>query len=271
MKKYLAIILAIVTALSVFAFAGCGKTETPDTNNDEKPAVSDMGDIKEKGKLVVGITEYPPMNFKDDKGEWTGFDTELTYAFAEKLGVDVEFVVLADWGAKFTELNSGSIDCVWNGMTITDEARKNASVSDVYLKNSQVVVLPADKAAAVKSAEDLKDFTFAVEEGSAGQSIAEETGLKTVAVKDMAMALVETKSGACDGCIIDKTMADATVGEGASYANLAVAMTLSTEEFGVAFRPESDLTAEFNAFLKDYQESGKFAALAEKYEVAIED
>lgn len=268
MKKYLAIILAIVTALSVLAFAGCNKTEGNEPGNT---ATGEVAQIKEAGKLVVGITEYPPMNFKDDNGEWTGFDTELTYAFAEKLGVDVEFVVLADWGAKFTELNSGSIDCVWNGMTITDEARKNASVSDVYLKNSQVAVLPADKAATVDSADDLKDLTFAVEEGSAGQAIAEELGLKTVAVKDMAMALVETKSGACDGCIIDKTMADATVGKGTSYANLAVAITLSTEEFGVAFRPDSDLTAEFNAFLKDYQESGKFAELAEKYEVAIEE
>ena len=267
MKKILALALAaLMVATCVVSFASCGKKD-------------DWKRIEKKGKFICGITIYAPMNYydangdlkQDDTGTLVGFDTELAKLVAEKLGVEVEFVVLADWGKKFMDLQAGTIDCVWNGMTITDEARKNASVSDVYLKNSQVVVLPADKAAAVKSAEDLKDFTFAVEEGSAGQSIAEETGLKTVAVKDMAMALVETKSGACDGCIIDKTMADATVGEGASYANLAVAMTLSTEEFGVAFRPESDLTAEFNAFLKDYQESGKFAALAEKYEVAIEN
>ncbi len=258
MKKALAIILAIVSVISILSFAGCGAPKT------------DMEAIKKAGVIKVGITEYPPMNYKDDKGEWTGFDTELTKAFAEKLGVEVEFIVLTDWDKKFVELKAGTIDCVWNGMTITEEGRKNASISDVYLKNSQVVVLPTDKAD-VKSVEDLKGLNFAVENGSAGQAIAEEKGIKFTPVQDMGKALLEVKSGACDGCIIDQTMAEATVGEGTSYANLAIAMTLSTEEFGVAFRQNSDLTAEFNAFLKEYQESGKFAELAAKYEIEIEE
>ncbi len=261
MKKVLAIVLAVLTAFMVFALAGCG----------EKTAATDLEYVKEKGTLVVGITDYPPMNYKDDNGEWTGFDTELTLAFAEKLGVEVEFVVLADWGKKFIELSSKSIDCVWNGMTITDEALKNSSVSDVYLKNSQVVVIAADKAATAKTVDDVKDLTFAVEDGSAGQTAGNDNGLKTVAVKDMATALLEVQSGACDGCIIDKTMADATVGEGTSYAGLGVAMTLSTEKFGISFRKNSDITAELNAFLTEYKESGKFAELAEKYGVSIEN
>lgn len=272
MKKFLAIILAIVTVLSVLAFAGCGKKEEEKPNNgDVVEATGELAEIKEKGKLIVGITEYPPMNFKDKKGEWTGFDTELTYAFAEKIGVDVEFIVLTDWDKKFVELKSGTIDCVWNGMTITEEGRKNASISDVYLKNSQVVVLPADKAAAVKTVDDLKGLNFAVENGSAGQAIAKEKGIEFTPVQDMGKALLEVKSGACDGCIIDKTMAEATVGEGTSYEKLAISITLSTEEFGVAFRQDSNLTAEFNAFLKDYQASGDFAKLAAKYEVNIEE
>lgn len=257
MKKVLSIILAVVTVLSVLALAGCGAPKT------------DMEAIKKEGVIKVGITEYPPMNYKDAKGNWTGFDTELTQAFAKRLGVEVEFIVLADWGAKFTELKAGSIDCVWNGMTITDEAKKNSSVSDSYAQNSQVVVLPADKAAAVKTVEDLKAYTFAVEEGSAGQDVADENGLKSTATQDMAKALVEVKAGACDGCIIDKTMAEATVGAGTSYGNLAVSLSLSTEKFGVSFRQDSDLTAEFNTFLKEYRESGELAKLAEKYSVEI--
>ncbi len=269
MKKFLALLLALSM---VFCFAACGgntapegATEAPDAN-----VASDLAYVKENGKLVVGITDYPPMNYQEN-GEWVGFDTELTYAFAEKLGVDVEFVVLADWGKKFIELSSKSVDCVWNGMTITDEALKNASVSDVYLQNSQVVVLASDKAATLNTVDALKDLEFAVEEGSAGQTAAADNGLKAVPVKDMAAALLEVKSGSCDGCIIDKTMADATIGEGKSYANLAVAMTLSTEEFGIAFRKGSDITAELNAFLNEYKESGEFAKLAAKYEVNIEE
>ncbi|MBR6530948.1 MAG: transporter substrate-binding domain-containing protein [Clostridia bacterium] len=261
MKKFIAIALAVLTAVMVFAFAGCG---------DKTNTTSELAAVKEKGKIVVGITDYKPMNYQEN-GEWVGFDTELTYAFAEKLGVEVEFVVLADWGKKFLDLQAGTIDCVWNGMTITDEARNNSSVSDVYLKNSQVVVLPADKAAALTTVDAIKDLTFAVEEGSAGQTAGNDNGLKTVAVKDMATALLEAKSGACDGCIIDKTMADATVGAGTSYADLGVAMTLSTEEFGISFRKGSDLTAELNTFLKEYQASGEFKKLAEKYGVTVEE
>ncbi len=261
MKKVLAIVLAVLTALAVFALAGCGET-TPAT---------DLEYVKEKGTLMVGVTAYKPMNYKDEDGKWIGFDTELTEAFAEKLGVEVEFIELADWDKKFIELSSKSIECVWNGMTITDEALKNSSVSDVYLKNSQVVVLPAAKAAEYTTVESLKDLTFAVENGSAGNTQATEKGFEFVAVQNMAAALLEVKSGACDGCIIDKTMADATVGAGTSYADLAVAMTLSTEEFGISFRKDSDITAELNTFLKEYQESGKFAELAEKYGVTIED
>lgn len=262
MKKFIAIALAVLTAVMVFALAGCGD-KAPETT-------SELAAIKEKGKIVVGITDYKPMNYQEN-GKWVGFDTELTYAFAEKLGVEVEFVVLADWGKKFLDLQAGTIDCVWNGMTITDEARNNSSVSDVYLKNSQVVVLPADKAATLTTVDAIKDLSFAVEEGSAGQTAGNDNGLKTVAVKDMAAALLEAKSGACDGCIIDKTMADATVGAGTSYADLGVAMTLSTEEFGISFRKGSDLTAELNTFLKEYQASGEFAKLAEKYGVTIEE
>ncbi len=262
-KKSIAIIMAVLAVVLCVTLAACG-------GNGGSQTASELAKIKEAGKIVVGITDYKPMNYQED-GEWVGFDTELTYAFAEKLGVEVEFVVLADWGKKFLDLQAGTIDCVWNGMTITDEALNNSSVSDVYLKNSQVVVLPADKAAELTKIEDIKDLSFAVEEGSAGQTAGNDNGLKTVAVKDQATALLEAKSGACDGCIIDKTMADATVGAGTSYADLAVAMTLSTEEFGISFRKGSDLTAELNTFLQEYKESGEFNKLAEKYGVTVEE
>ena len=255
MKKVLALILAIVSVLSILSFAGCG---TPKT---------DMEKIKKEGKIIVGITDYPPMNYKVD-GKWVGFDTELTEAFAKKLGVEVEFVEI-NWDNKFIDLQAGTIDCVWNGMTITDEARKSADISDVYLKNSQVVVLPASKADSVKSIEDLKGMKFAVEKGSAGKSAAEDNGFEFTEVDVMTKALLEVQSGTSDACVIDKTLAEATVGKG-SYTDLAISLTLSEEEFGVAFRQGSDLTAEFNAFLKEYKESGEFDKLAAKYDVKVE-
>lgn len=271
MKKFISIALAVIMAVMTFAFAGCtAKKDDKATNNTPTTAASDLASIKEKGKIVVGITDYEPMDYKDENGKWIGFDAELAEAFAKKIGVDVEYLVLADWGKKFTELSAKSIDCVWNGMTITDEATKNSSVSEAYLTNSQVVVVPAAKADACKTIDGLKNMTFAVESGSAGETAANDNGLKTVAVKDQSAALLEAKSGTCDGCIIDKTMADSTVGAGSSYSSLAISMTLSTEEFGISFRKGSDVTAELNAFIAEYKASGEFNKLAEKYNVTVE-
>ena len=179
MKRKLALFLAIVAIFtSVLAFAGCGKKDVSNgdgADKSEKTTKSDMAYIKEKGTLVIGMTEYEPMNYKDKStGEWTGFDTEFAQAVAAKLGVKAEFIVLSDWEQKFTELDSKSIDCIWNGMTITDEALKNASVTDAYVKNAQVVVAKKDIAAKYKSLDEMKDLAFAVEGGSAGNKAVED-------------------------------------------------------------------------------------------------
>ena len=170
--------------------------------------VEDLEYIKSKGKLVIGITDYEPMNYKDSAGKWTGFDTEFAIAICEKLGVEAEFVEI-DWDNKFITLESKAIDCIWNGMTISDEVLKNTSCSMAYVKNAQVVVMAKDKIAEYKTAESMKDLVFAVEAGSAGAAAAEENGFEIVESGAQTDALLEVKSGACDACIIDITMANA--------------------------------------------------------------
>ena len=277
MKKIIALLLAALMVAACFAGCGTNETNTPDTtpdttgnNNADTPA-SDMADVIANGKLVVGITEYEPMDYMDENNEWTGFDAEFARLFAEELGVDCEFFVLGDWGKKFFELDAKTIDCVWNGMTITDEALNNASVSDPYVVNAQVVVMKADKLADYADVESMKALTFAVEEGSAGQSVAEENGLTTIAKQDQAGALLEVVSGASDACVIDITMAYAMTGEGSDYADLGVGISLSTEEYGVAFRKDSDLTAKFNDFMAGLKESGQLQTLADKYQLTLAD
>ncbi|MBR2590432.1 MAG: transporter substrate-binding domain-containing protein [Clostridia bacterium] len=177
--------------------------------------IADNGDlayIKSKGTLVVGITDYKPMDYKDEKGEWIGFDAEFAQAVATKLGVKVEFVEV-DWDNKFLELQTKSVDCIWNGMTITDEVKLNTNCTKAYAKNEQVVVVKADKAASIKSVNDLKDLSFAVETGSAGESAAKDNGLKSTAVQTQTNALLEVKAGSVDACIIDSTMADSMLGK----------------------------------------------------------
>ena len=266
MKKTLAFLLAAILVL--FSFAACASSnEAPAA--DDTPA-SDLATIQANGKLVVGITDYAPMDYKDENGNWTGFDAEFAQLFAKELGVECEFFVIGDWGKKFVELETKNIDCVWNGMTITEEATSNASVSNPYVINAQVVVMKADKIASVQSADDLVDLAVAVESGSAGEAAATDAGVKNIISKqDQAGALLEVKSGTADACVIDITMANAMTGEGSDYADLAAGISLTSEEYGVAFRKDSDLTAKFNAFMEKLIADGTLQALADKYQLTL--
>ena len=241
-------------------FAGCGAKE-PKTDSEL---------IEKNGKIVVGITDYAPMDYKDENGEWTGFDAEFATLFAEELGVDIEFFVISDWGKKFVELETKNIDAVWNGMTITEEATLNASVSDPYVVNAQVLVMKADAVANYKDAASLVDLTVAVENGSAGQDAATAAGVKNIVpVQDQGAALLEVKAGTSDACVIDITMANAMTGEGSDYADLAAGISLTSEEYGVAFRKDSDLTAKFNDFMDKLIADGTLQELADKYELTL--
>ncbi len=258
MKKIITLVLAAILVLS--CFAGCGKT---DSN-------SDMAAIKNNGKLIVGITDYAPMDYKDDNGEWTGFDAEFARLFAKELGVECEFYVIADWTKKFYELETKNIDVIWNGMTITDEVKLNTNCSDPYVVNAQVVVMNADVVGNYTDAASMKDLSIAVENGSAGQEAAALTGsANIVAVQDQAAALMEVAAGTSDACVIDITMANAMTGEGTSYADLAAGISLTSEEYGVGFRKGSDMTAKFNDFMDKLIADGTLQQLADKYELTL--
>ena len=240
-------------------FAGCAADDA-----------SDMAYVKGNGKLIVGITDYAPMDFKDENGNWTGFDAEFAQLFAEELGVECEFFVLADWGKKFYELETKNIDVIWNGMTITDEVKLNTNCSNPYVINAQVVVMKADVVSNYPDAESLKDLTFAVENGSAGQDAVAAIGAaNVVALQDQAAALMEVAAGTSDACVIDITMANAMTGEGTSYADLAKGISLTEEMYGVGFRKDSDLTAAFNDFMAKLMADGTLDALAAKYNLAL--
>ena len=273
MKKYLSIILAAVMAISVvLAFAGCSKTtdeptEAADTDTSAA-AVADVDAIKSAGKMVIGITEYEPMNYKDAEGEWTGFDTEYAQAVCAKLGVEPEFVII-DWDNKFLELDAKSIDCIWNGMTITDEVMNNSDVTNAYVKNAQVVVTTAEVKANYTTLAEMTDLTFAAEAGSAGEAALKEAGITPTAVVDQASALMEVSSGTADACVIDITMANAMTGEGTSYESLVQVEELAAEEYGIACRKGSDLTAEINKLTDELKADGTMDKLAEKYELTL--
>ena len=264
MKKAKKLLALLLTGLMVFAMTAYGSGSGNGGSGSDNE--SDMEYVKDKGTLVVGITNFEPMDYQDDNGEWIGFDADLAKAFGESLGVDVEFVEI-EWGSKIMELDGKTIDCVWNGMTLTDEVTSSMECTQPYCRNAQIVVLPTDVADQYTTTDSLKNLNFAVEDGSAGQEAAEELGVNYTPVQQQSDALMEVASGTCDAAIIDSLMAAAMVGEGTGYDNLTYTVSLNSEEYGVGFRQGSDLAAVMNDFFTQCYENGTMQTTAEKYGV----
>ena len=259
MKRLIAMLL--VVAMLACVFAGCAKKEATDFDN-----------IAKDKKVIVGITDFAPMDFLDANGEWTGFDAELARAVFGKLGLECEFVEI-DWDNKILELDNGSIDCVWNGMTLTDEVKSAMSCSKPYVVNAQVVVMKDDNPAGVGATEDsIADLTFAVEAGSAGEAAAKDREYANVtSLAAQSNALMEVESGTADACIIDLTMANAMTGAGTSYADLCSVLELDKEEYGIGFRKGSDLPDKVNKILDEMKADGSLQKLADTYELVLCD
>ena len=288
MRKWKKAVSMMLTAAMALSFAACGGSASSASSAASSAAgsseaasaadsaasagdvasstKSDVAYVQDKGTLVVGMTDFAPMDYRDENGEWIGFDADMAKAFAEYLGVEVEFLEI-NWDNKLMELDTKGVDAIWNGMTITDEVTNGASVSEPYCNNGQVVVLPADKAADYQDVESLSGLNFAVENGSAGAAQLDELGIAYVAKTTQADALMEVASGASDACVIDLLMAGAMIGEGTSYPDLTYTVQLNSEEYGVGFRKGSDLADAFNTFWQEAYDDGTVMEVAAAYGV----
>lgn len=273
-KKTLAIVLAILAVVMCFTFAACngGNENTEDTTAANAEVASDLAYIKGNGKMIIGYTEFAPMNYKDDNGELIGFETEFAKAVCAELGVEPVFQLI-DWGAKETELKSKTIDCIWNGMTITPERQAEMEISTAYMANKQVLLVKAENADKYTSAEALEGANIVAEIESAGESVAKEdaffAGANYTAVDSQAKALMEVKSGVADGCVVDYVLSIGMIGEGTDYEDLVVVdeLAFADEEYGIAFRKGADTCAAVNDAMKALADNGKLAEIAEKYKL----
>ncbi|HHW01001.1 MAG TPA: amino acid ABC transporter substrate-binding protein [Clostridiaceae bacterium] len=284
MKKLLSLLLALTM---IFALAACGnkqasksqnesdvssdnkQTETNESKADEsqeEQAESDLDYVKGNGKLVIGYTNYAPMNYFDESGNFTGFDTELAILTCEKLGLKPEFVEI-NWDTKEVELNAKTIDCIWNGMTITPERQETMEVTKPYVKNAQVVLMK--KGATYNGTESLIGKTVVAEQGSAGEeTVMADENLKQanfVPKNLQTDCLLELKSGTADAAVLDLTLAKTMTGKGTSYEDIVIVDHLAEEDYGVAFRKGSDICAEVNKIFDELVADGTMAALADKY------
>ncbi len=263
----------ILLAMLVLALALCGAAMAEE---------SDWAYIQDKGIVTVGITLFAPMNYYEGD-KLVGFDTELTTAVFAKLGIEPEFIEIS-WDAKEIELNSKNIDCIWNGMCITEERKQNMSMSNPYLYNTQAMVMKADREDEIMA--DIAGRYVVAEQGSTGEgkllgNIADDETVEVSAVEyfkdanytavdSMAKALLEVKSGTADVAVVDSVCALGMVGEGTDYADMVVNLdnNFGLQEYGIGFRSGSDLTELVNQAIIELTRDGTVAEIAARYGLA---
>lgn len=262
MKKIIALVLVCVMALT---FVACGQPQqSAGTKTD-----GDLSYIQGKGEMIVGITDFEPMDYMDN-GDWTGFDAELARLVGEKLGVKVKFQEIK-WEMKETELSSKTIDCIWNGLTWDEERAQNMAMSDKYMKNHQVVVTKAENKEKYSNIENFKSASVAAESGSAGEDFIKESLKDSKYIEKDAQidVLTELLAGTVDAGVIDYVMAYYLINKpGSSFSSLAInddAIKTEDEFYAIAFRKGSDAAEAVNKALKELKDEGKIEELAKKY------
>lgn len=280
-KRLIALVMTVLTVMSLAACGSSNANETTQAQNTEAQTTvaatteDDFAYVTANGKMVIGITIYEPMNYYDSNNTLVGFDTEYAQAVCEKLGLEAEFIEI-NWDTKEVELDAKSIDCIWNGLTITEERKANMEFSNPYIKNMQVVVVKNSNAAKFVDTDSLKSAVISAEAGSAGEgAIKDDANLSQatyVSVGKQTDALMEVKAGTSDAAVLDFVLAAAMIGEGTDYSDLTTVegLELAVEEYGVGFRKGSNLAEKVNEATAELIADGTLAALAEKYDLSLQ-
>ncbi len=258
MKRTVLLILAVLLVLASVLMTGCAKKE-------------DWDYIAGKGSMTIGITLFEPMNYEDENGDYTGFETEFAKAVCSELGVEAKFQVIS-WTTKETELNSKNIDCIWNGMTITEERQTTMDISTPYMSNKQVMIVSEANAGKYTDAASIAGAKVVAEQESAGADVAGSEAIFADAeftpVDSQAKVLLEVLSGTADIGIIDYVMSIGSIGAGTDYESLKVVegMEFAPEEYGIAFRKDSPKTLKMvNGAIDKLAKDGTIAEIADKY------
>ena len=259
-RKVLIMFVAAVMAFTMIS--GCADKKS-DSFSGKEPGQSDSEYVKSKGTLVVGITDFAPRDYRD-REDWMGFDADLAEKFADSIGVSVKFVEI-DWNKKTELLEKGNIDCIWNGMTITEELQQTISCSMPYLSNAQVVVLRSRDMKQYSTREECQHLLFAVEAGSTAEALLKEMKYRYTAYPTQKEALQSVLDKKADAAVIDIIMAAYYTGDGQDFEDLAFSFSVNDEKICVGFRKDSDLTEQANEFLQAAYENGVIRSLAEQY------
>jgi polar amino acid transport system substrate-binding protein len=287
MKKLLALLLTLVmTSMIVLSLAGCASKDSATsaagssaaktgstTSSDTAAAQDDWSYIKAKGTLVIGYTIFKPMNYLDDSGNLVGFDTDFAKAVCEKLGVTPKFVEI-NWDTKEVELNAKSIDCIWNGFTVTADRKENITFTQSYMQNKQIVVIKKSNESKFGDKQSLAKANLVAETKSAGESAIQGdevlSGASYVPVDKQTDALMEVKAGTADAAVLDYILSGAMVGDGTDYSDLMMVpnLSFSQEEYAVGFRKDSTTAEKVNEAINALLKDGTLSKIAQQYNVS---
>lgn len=256
-KLFKAMAIVLTASCCIGGLMGCKKDETP------------------KKTVTIGYTDYAPMNYEDENGKLVGFDTELAEKAFGDLGYTIRFKLI-DWNNKYTELNSGTIDCIWNGFTANcadDDGVQRADKVDFsyyYMTNAQCVIR-LNTATELTSASELVGKSVAYEASSAGDSyVAEiEGNVNKKPVVSQMDAVREVNAGTAQYAVVDLLLAKSIAGKG-DFANVTIneSIEIDAEYYAIGFKKGSDLTAKINEKIVAYAGNGYLATLAEKYDLS---
>jgi len=239
LKKVIALVLSVLMIGSVF-LAGCSKTGKDDS----------LTKVKQSGELILGLDDaFPPMGFRDENNKIVGFDIDVAKEVASRMGVKLTLQPI-DWEAKELELNSGAIDCIWSGFSITEDRKATITFSEPYMQNRQVVVVLGDSG--IQSLADLAGKTLCLQAGSsAADALASKPDFKAslgsvVELSDNVTAFMDLESGASDAILMDEIVAAYYITQNDKNYRI-LDESLANESYGVGFRKaDLALCAEVN-------------------------
>ncbi len=254
MKK---ILLLVTTLVGVLTLSGCGESN-----------LNSLEAVEDKGYLILGLDDtFAPMGYRDEDGEVVGFDIDLAYAVADKMGIELRIQPI-EWDSKVLELNAGNIDMIWNGLTITEERKENITFSAPYVNNRQIVLVKDD--VTLDSLEDLAGLKVGVQIDSSGQSALESNSISStidemVKFNTFTEALLDLESGRIEAIVIDEIMARYVVSTG-TYGVKGTNVSLGDESYGIGFRlGDVELQAEIDKALDELEEEGTTAEISNKW------
>jgi polar amino acid transport system substrate-binding protein len=270
MKKLLSIFVGLMLVLTVFA--GCSNTETTKKEDKKEETTDKFDSIKEKGEVVVGFDNtFVPMGFKDEKGETVGFDVDLAKEVFKRVGIDVKFQPI-DWAMKETELNTGKIDLIWNGYTITDERKEKVAFTNPYLENRQVIITLADSK--VKTKDELKGKKVATQAGSSSlDAINSEADLasafdggKPVLFENYTQALMDLEVGRVDAVVADEILIRYYISERGAEKYAVLEDNFGNEEYGIGVRKtDKKLLEAVQKAMDEMKADGTSAEISKKW------